>query len=202
MNIILKNSLKNIFGKPLRTLLVVFAIFMCSLSAMVSFDMVSSIKDILYGIFAGISRADFMVTVNSANDKGLPDGLPESDIMKISTNSEMLYKDIEGEYNYVTTDYLDIYGVDIDEAVDMKFLEPMSIGEGEAAVTEAFSTGYGYGIGDKFIIHDRAGGEVELTVVSIIPSNTKNLLLIGNAAVVNEETSKVRSEERRVGKEC
>ena len=193
MNIILKNSLKNIFGKPFRTLLVVFAIFMCSLSAMVSFDMVSSIKDILYGIFAGISRADFMVTVNSPHDKGLPDGLPESDIMKMSTNSEVLYKDIEGEYNYVTTEYLDIYGVDIDEAVDMKFIDPMTVGDGEAAVTEAFSTGYGYGIGDKFIIHDRAGEEMELTVVSIIPSSTKNLLLAGNVAVVNRETSKAIS---------
>ena len=61
MNIILKTSLKNIFGKPLRTLMVVFAIFVCSVSAMLSFDMISSIKSILVNIFSGISRADFMV---------------------------------------------------------------------------------------------------------------------------------------------
>ena len=69
MNIILKNSLKNIFGKPFRTLLVVFAIFVCSISAMLSFDMVSSIKDILVNIFSGISRADFMLTFRSSSDK-------------------------------------------------------------------------------------------------------------------------------------
>ena len=55
MNIILKTSFKNIFGKPLRTLMVVFAIFVCSVSAMLSFDMISSIKSILVNIFAGVS---------------------------------------------------------------------------------------------------------------------------------------------------
>ena len=193
MNIILKNSLKNIFGKPFRTLLVVFAIFMCSISAMVSFDMVSSIKGILFGIFAGISKADFMVTLGSNSDKGLPEGFPESDIMAINSNSDTLYQDIEGEYTYVTTEYLQIYGVDIDEAINMQFIDPLSIGYGEAAVTEAFSTNYGHGIGDKFTVYDRAGEKVELTVVSIIPSNTKNLLLIGNVALVNKETAKVLS---------
>ena len=91
MNIILKTSLKNIFGKPLRTMMVVFAIFVCSVSAMLSFDMVSSIKSILVNIFAGVSRADFMVSAVSSVNKELPDGFPESDIMIINGKSEMLY---------------------------------------------------------------------------------------------------------------
>ena len=189
MNIILKNSLKNIFGKPLRTLLVVFAIFVCSVSAMLSFDMVSSIKDILYNVFAGISRADFMVTLSSYTDKGMPEGFPESDLMLINDNKELLYKDIEGEYNYVTTDYLDIFGIDVDEAVDMRFIEPMTLEYGEAVISSVFSKGYGYDIGDKLTVHDRAGEEFELTVVSIIPANTKNYLLTRNVALVNKETS-------------
>ena len=193
MNIILKNSLKNIFGKPLRTLLVVFAIFVCSISAMLSFDMVSSIKDILINIFSGISRADFMVTFKSSAAKDLPDGFPESDMMLINDNRELLYKDIEGEYNYVTTETLDIFGLDFDEAVDMKFIEPMEIGFGEAAVSSKFAEGYGYGIGDKFTVHDRAGEEVELTVVSVIPASTKNYLLTGNVALINRETAELIS---------
>ena len=138
MNIILKTSLKNIFGKPLRTMMVVFAIFVCSVSAMLSFDMVSSIKSILVNIFAGVSRADFMVSAVSSGNKELPDGFPESDIMIINGKSEMLYKDIEGEYNYVTTEYLDIYAVNFDEAASMKFIDPMNVGFGEAAITAAF----------------------------------------------------------------
>lgn len=193
MNIILKNSLKNIFGKPLRTLLVVFAIFVCSISAMLSFDMVSSIKDILVNIFSGISRADFMLTFRSSSDKELPDGFPESDMMLINDNREMLYKDIEDEYNYVTTEQLDIFGLDFDEAVSMKFIEPMEIGYKETAISSKFAEGYGYGIGDRFIVHDRAGDEVELTVVSIIPANTKNYLLTGNVALINRETAELIS---------
>ena len=197
MNIILKTSLKNIFGKPFRTLMVVFAIFVCSVSAMLSFDMVSSIKGILNGIFAGISRADFMVSAGSSGNKGLPDGFPESDVMILNGKSEILYKDIEGEYNYVTTDYLDIYAVDFDEAADMRFIEPMTVGFGEAAITTAFSRDYGYGIGDKFTVHDRADEDVELEVVSIIPSDTKNVLLSGNVALINRETQEVLSAGRK-----
>ena len=197
MNIILKTSLKNIFGKPLRTMMVVFAIFVCSVSAMLSFDMVSSIKSILVNIFAGVSRADFMVSAVSSGNKELPDGFPESDIMIINGKSEMLYKDIEGEYNYVTTEYLDIYAVDFDEAASMKFIEPMNVGFGEAAVTSAFADEYGYGIGDRFIVHDSKDEESELTVATIIPGNTKNILLTGNVALINRETAEFLSAGRK-----
>ena len=197
MNIILKTSLKNIFGKPLRTLMVVFAIFVCSVSAMLSFDMISSIKSILVNIFSGISRADFMVSAVTSTPKELPDGFPESDIMVLNGTSEMLYKDIEGEYNYVTTEYLDIYAVDFDEAASMKFTEPMNVGPGEAAISATFANAYGYGIGDKFTVHDGKDEEFELTVATITPSNSKNFLLAGNVALINRETGESLSAGRK-----
>ena len=49
MNLVLKTSLKNVFGKPLRTFLVVFSIFICSICAMLCFDLVSSMKETLGG---------------------------------------------------------------------------------------------------------------------------------------------------------
>ena len=60
MNIILKNSLKNIFRKFFRTLLVTFAIFMCCLCAMLCFDLGQSMERILTGYLSTVSRADFM----------------------------------------------------------------------------------------------------------------------------------------------
>ena len=189
MNIVLKNSLKNIFCKPFRTLLVLFAIFMCSLCALLCFDLGSAIERIITGLFASVSRADILVSSSGSDLSVLPDGFPEADYMKIVANSEFLYKEIDGEYCYVTTDDLDILGIDIDEAVDMEFITPMEIGYGEIFVTKTFADEFGYEVGDKIVVHDRASEEVELTIGGFLPEDSKNPLIAGNCGIVNLETS-------------
>ena len=77
MNLVLKTSLKNIFGKPLRTFLVVFSVFICSICAMLCFDLVSSMKKTLGGSSLGLSKANCLFTTNEFYAKGLPDGFPE-----------------------------------------------------------------------------------------------------------------------------
>jgi len=193
MNIVLKNSLKNIFCKPFRTLLVVFAIFMCSLCALLCFDLGSAIGRIITDLYASVSRADIMVSSGGSDLSNLPEGFPEADYMKIAGNTEYLYKEIDGEYCYVTTDSLTIYGVDVDEAVDMEFLTPMEVGYGEIFVSKTFADDYGYEEGDKITVHDRKGDEVELTIGGYIPEDNKNPLFSGNNAIVNLETSDILS---------
>lgn len=189
MNIVLKNSLKNIFGKPFRTLLVVFAIFVCSLCALLCFDLSESITKVLTNYMGSISRADFIIIGSGSDVSVLPDGFPEADTMKIVGNSEMLYKPIDGEYCYITTDSLRIFGLDVDEAVDMEFLAPIDIKDGELYVTKTFADDYGYAAGDKITIHDRAHEELELTIGGLLPDDNKNPLINGNTAVVNLATS-------------
>ena len=189
MNIVLKNSLKNIFGKPFRTLLVVFAIFVCCFCALLSFDLGGSITRLLTDYIGSVSRADIMVNSGGSDLSVLPEELPDYDYMGAVSNSEMLYKDIDGEYCYVTTESLTILGLDIDEAVDMEFIVPMEIGYGEMYVTQEFADDYGYETGDKITVHDRAGEEMELTIGGTFPENTKNPLLTGNMAIVSLETS-------------
>ena len=191
MNIVLKNSLKNIFCKPFRTLLVLFAIFMCSLCALLCFDLGSAIGRIITGLFASVSRADIMVSSGGSDLSNLPEGFPEADYMTLAGNTEYLYKNIDGEYCYVTTDSLNIYGVDVDAAVDMQFLTPMDIGYGEIFVTKEFAEEFGYEVGDKITVHDRASEEVELTIGGFIPEDNKNPLIAGNTGIVNLETSDI-----------
>lgn len=190
MNIVFKNSLKNIFGKPLRTLLVVFAIFVCSLCALLCFDLSESITGILTLFYGSVSRADFIVSSSGSDVSTLPDGFPEADTMTIVGDSEMLYKKIDGEYCYVTTDTLRIMGLDVDEAVDMKFLAPIDLKDGEMFINKAFSDDYGYKVGDKITIHDRADEELELTIGGILPDDTKNPLITGYTGIINLNTSK------------
>ena len=189
MNIILKNSLKNIFGKPFRTLLVVFAIFMCCLCAMLCFDLGGCLGAIVTNYLGSVSRADFFAYTGGSDLSKLPDGYPESDYMTMTSNTEMLYKDIDGEYCYVTTKYLSIYGLDIEEAVDMKFISKIDIEYGEMYVSKDFAEDFGYEVGDKITIHDRAREEMELTIGGIYPNESNNPILQGYSAIVNMETS-------------
>ena len=197
MNIVLKNSLKNIIGKPFRTLLVTFTIFMCCLSALLSFDAGSLIPRILESFYGNMARADIMAYADGRDLTELPEGFPECDRLNISSNGEILHKDIDGEYAYVTTESLGIYGIDIQGAVDMEFLDPIELKEGEVYISYDLSEEFGYDIGDTLPVHDRAGEDVELTVVGIFPKDIKNSLLSGYSAVVNEETGDILSCGRR-----
>ena len=47
MNIILKNSLRNIFGKPFRTLLIVISIFACAFCGYLCFDIGKTTQQLL-----------------------------------------------------------------------------------------------------------------------------------------------------------
>ena len=189
MNIVFKNSFKNIFCKPFRTLLVVFAIFVCSLCALLCFDLSESITTVLTGYMGNISRADFIVIATGSDVSTLPDGFPEADTMTIVGDSEMLYKKIDGEYCYVTTDSLRIFGLNVDEAVDMNFIAPIDIKDDEIYLTTKFAEDFGYKVGDKIIIHDRALEELELTVGGLLPSDTNNPLIVAHSGVVNLNTS-------------
>ena len=193
MNLVLKTSLKNIFGKPFRTLLVLFSVFICALCAMVCLDFVASIKDLLGGTALGISKTDCLLYTNDYSVKKLPEGFPESRVLEINTNSETLYKDIEGEAFYVTSEKLAIYGIDIQKAVDMEFIQPVTIGLNETVITKRFADDFGYNVGDKLVVHDRAGKEIELTITGISANETKNAFIRIYSAFVNEETAKIIS---------
>ena len=192
MNIVLKNLFKNVFGKFFRTLLVTFAIFMCCLCAMLSFDLGDSLGRILTDFYGSVSRADFFAFAGGSDLSTLPDGYPESDFMTATVNNEMLYKNIDGEYDFVTTDSLTIFGIDVDEAEDMEFMSKIDINDGEMYISQDFADDYGYQAGDKITVHDRAQEEVELTIAGIY-SDSKNPLLAGNSAIINLNTSDILS---------
>jgi len=135
MNIILKNSLKNIFGKFGRTLLVTFSIFVCSICALLCFDLVSTIKEAITVMFGSITSGDIIALVDDYSVKGLPDGYPDVEMMEINSNHDMIYEDVEGEYAYVTTKNLNIYGINVEEAVNMGFMDQAEIGYMETIIT-------------------------------------------------------------------
>lgn len=193
MNLVLKTSLKNIFGKPLRTILVMFALFICSISAMVCFDFLGSLKDLLKGAALGLSKADCVLYAKDYSVKKLPEGFPECRVLEINENADRLFKPIEGEDFYLTYDKLAIYGFNVESAVDMEFINPATINLNETVITTKFANDFGYKDGDILTVHDRAGKEIQLKIVGISANESKNSFVRNYSAFVNEETAKIIS---------
>ena len=79
MNIILKTTLKNTFGKPLRSILVIFSIFVCAFAALFCFDLAQTEKGLVGYMFSSMSgEADIMAYSYTAELSALPEGFPEN----------------------------------------------------------------------------------------------------------------------------
>ena len=98
MNLLLKTTLKNTFGKPLRSILVIFSIFVCSLAALFCFDLVKMEKGAIENLLSDVTGdADLSVSTFVGPDEKMPEGLPENRILSYYSFEETLYEDIEGE---------------------------------------------------------------------------------------------------------
>ncbi len=195
MNLILKTTLKNIFGKPFRSFLVVFSIFVCSVAAMFCFDLMKVEKDVVDNIFKQfIGDADISLAGQGADLSLLPEGLPEYTVMGVQQFGDTVYQDIPGEYYIATSKSVRIIGTNIDAAVALGILDDgMPLNDGEAIVTTSFANLYECEVGDTVAVHDVRGEYVDLTVAYIVPSKPLSIFFRGNTAVVNENTADILS---------
>lgn len=189
MKIIFKHTLKNVFKKPLRTLLVVFCVMICSLSALLCFDMSGALKGMfrnLYGQYLG--SMDVLVSGSDFDENLMTDPeLPESNKVAIYGTTNIFIHDLEGEYTYVEQDTVTIMGFDLENAVKMGMI-PFNriLADNEVALSHDFAEKYGYSEGDTVILHDEVKAEHEYKVVLIVDSHGKGLMA-QNTAVLSVE---------------
>ena len=192
MRIILKTVFKNIFGKPLRSLLVIFSIFFCALSAMFCFDLAKTEKNLINDLLSIMSgEADLGVNMRVCDVSKLPEGLPEYNAFRLRGVSDYIYSDIDGEYCYVKMESVYIYGIDPETAVTMGYLDDPDLKTGEIIITDKVADACGYSVGDMAQIHDLAGNVHELEIKDIVPADLKNLLFQDYTGVVNDETADI-----------
>ena len=193
MNILIKTTLRNIIGKPLRTLLLVFSIFVCSITALFCFDIAKSESrffDVAFKVMAG--EGDITILGEDVDLSQLPPEFPEYDYMDYRLFTEIKYNDIDGEYYVVHVDRVRVTSVDITDAGIMDIVETgLELGDGEVIVTRGYANTYECDIGDTIVLHDNNGDPVELTVVNIVPTGTMNLMRRGRSCIVNENTGDV-----------
>ena len=192
MNLLLKTTLKNTFGKPLRTIVVVFSIFVCTLAAMFCFDLSKTMMGLLEISMSEIrGEADLGISAYINDLDELPDELPEYRALILYNLKETMYDDIEGEYYIVTTSQLNVVGLDLQAARDMSITKLADINVGEVVVTDKYAEKYGLTAGDVISLHDKAGDLHDFKIREVAVADGKNILLRGMSAVVNEEDARM-----------
>lgn len=194
MNLLFKTIIKNTFGKPLRSLLVIFAIFVCSLAAMFCFDFGGAEKDLINYVYSSvIGDADIVMYGTTADIDRIPDDLPDNEMLMINVFSDNAYEDIDGEYYVATTESISINGVDPAMAEHFGLIDHMEIPDGQIVITEPLADLYGCETGGTITVHDNSGEEVDLIVADIVPARPVSLLLNGLSGIVNPDTSDILS---------
>jgi len=193
MNILIKTTLRNIIGKPFRSILVIFSIFVCSMTALFCFDIAKSESkffDVAFKVMAG--EGDITILGEDVDLSTLPADFPEFDYMDYRLFNEIKYNDIEGEYYIVHADRIRVTSVDITQAGIMDIVPTgLELGDGQVIVTRGYANAFECDIGDTINLHDRDGNLVELEVVNIVPTGTMNLMRRGRSCIVNENTGDI-----------
>ena len=184
MKIILKNSFKNIFKKPLRTLLMTFTIFLCVVSGLFCIDIGNCLDKLVAEMFGSICTAD--LTIESERPFDLPEDMPEHKDFTLYINQEYVYTDIESDPAFVNRSEFTIYDADIKAAHEMEFVDFDSLGDDEIAINSGMAKRYGYKEGDVITLHDRAEGEHEFKVKEVITTSATNPVFAGkDCAIIN-----------------
>ena len=200
MNIILKTTLKNTFGKPLRSILVIFSIFVCAFAALFCFDLAQTEKGLVGYMFSSMSgEADIMAYSYTAELSALPEGFPENQTLVVRSFNNPVYVDVPDTYYLVTSDTFTVYGVDAELAASMGYMKDVIPGDMEIVLTNKYMNDFGIEVGDTISVYDKAGDPVELTVVGMARDDAKNLLFRGYSGAVNNATADILSCGKTVG---
>ena len=114
MGLIIKHTLKSMRAHKMRTFLLLFCVGICSLAAMLCFDMSGSLEQAVKANNAkAFGKADIIVTASYDLDDDFAKGIPESTVLELSTGSTVFTKHIVGTYDMLTQKTCSISGVDI-----------------------------------------------------------------------------------------
>jgi len=188
MGIILKHTLKNIFKKPLRTLLVVFCVMVCSLAALLTFDMSGALENIVRS-YGGTMFGTTDIIIEGKNLSldilDIPE-MPEATVLPLCIGTSDFYKRVEGEYSYIHMVSLGVYCMNTDIAKEMDMISyDADLKEDEIILSIDFAEEFDYHVGDEIIIHDVFDEPVTFTVVQIVDYNDKGIMA-NNSGVIGE----------------
>lgn len=189
MGLMIKHSLKNIFLKPARLLLLVFCITFASFTALLALDMRNNIDSFMKGYMMEMLGKMDIMAYNTSED--IMDGLDEIAEYKavgVTSLTEYEYERDPSGYEYSFERPIQVISLsDMDAAAEMAFIpESITIDDESAVVNKLYADKYGVSVGDTITLETRDEVELELKVVSVL--NIKNTIISGESVLVSNET--------------
>ena len=169
MRLIIKHTLKSMWAHKMRTFLLLFSVSICSLAAMLCFDMSGSLEQAIKADNAkAFGRADIIVTASYNLDDDFAKDIPENTILKLSTGSTVLTRHIEGTYDMLTQKTCNISGVNIAKAKEMGVLpDDAEIGDMQAAFSKGLADEFGYSVGDTITLYSDKKQPMDFTICAL-----------------------------------
>jgi len=184
MGTIFKYTFKNMWAHKLRTFLLIFCIFICSLVACLCLDLSGSLELVLKSVFTELTgTADVLLAtqIPLKDDDFICD--IENETLYVANTDNQFLRPIDGEYAYVHRNYLNIYGIDIDKGKHMQILPSnFELADNEIAISKDFSQKFEYQEGDTIPLHDEDKKEVLFRVSTVFEPT--GLFLTDTSAVV------------------
>lgn len=193
MKILLKLTVSNMLKKPFRSFILIFCMTLTAFCAGMAIDMQdyleSSIKSVFY---AERGTCD----IELSNDKGIKDdffeGVPEYNSFTYYCNAEKMYQREKEYYSYVFSENAVIYGMDIQKAYEMEFLnEEFVLLDDEIVINELYAERLSCKEGSVIELHDVIGDTVPFKVKKILKPYGKFISSAVCSAVVNENAMKI-----------
>ena len=190
MGIIIKHSLKNIFSKPVRLLVLILCIVFASFTALIAFDMSNSLQTIIRGYaMKMIGTMDIMVTGANTDAMDGVDELTPVTKVGICQVSQYEFERDASSYTYTFEEKINIFSFsDLNAAFEMSLLpETFELDDTTAVINTDYADKFGVQEGDVIELETRDEEIIELTVTKII--NAENNVLDGNIVIVDSDIS-------------
>ncbi|MGN0552210.1 MAG: ABC transporter permease [Oscillospiraceae bacterium] len=170
MGIVLKHTLKNIFKRPGRTFLLVFCIFLCSISASLCLDMTGSVRRLFSNYFTDLAGSTDIEFINLTSiDEEIFEELPENRYLLLSSAATPFYRRDPQMYSFAVETDVSIFCTDLKKAYEMQvLLTELDLTENETAMTIELAELLGYSVGDTIEFYDNLGEKQEFTIKQLV----------------------------------
>ncbi|MBR5421190.1 MAG: ABC transporter permease [Lachnospiraceae bacterium] len=188
MGLMIKHSLKNIFSKPLRLLLLIFCILFASFTALLAVDMKNNIEGLLNGYMMDMIGKVDIIAYNTSDEVAEElDAMAELRRFGIGSVMQYEYERDPSGYEYSFEKPIELASLsDIQTAYDMAFIpECFDLDDDSAVINKKYADEFGLSVGDSLHFETRDEVEIELKVMSIVDMN--NAIFNGNSAIVSNE---------------
>ncbi len=170
MGILLKHTFRNVFAKPLRTILLVVCISFCSFAALLSLDVTGSITGIVHSLLSQVTGSSDLII---ADELGLSGeelrNVTGGEVLLVSERASGQVTMPEGFVNYFHVEDLSVLTFDFSVAKEMRLLaEELSLAEGEAAISLKAAQRFGWREGEEILLYGDGGKEETYVVRKIL----------------------------------